>query len=637
MNEPLALSSPVADPPRRWRWTWLWPFLLALAFSGAVSLWLVRAEQLDREEQQRNIISDALSLSSRIEDWIHIEQATLQALAAKLNGHINDITLLNQPAVVEGLRRVWVSVTVVDENNRQIAHVPQFTPPVRPLAGQDAHEDISISTHLIVPLPHGGQVIARMDPATLLRKSIPWWLSRKYEVQLIDDYGQRLAGTGEPLAAKGRQSYRIDLSPELPNTFLELTTRDPYLPWWRSLPMLFIGVFLVLSAVASWALRQQMQVVDQARQRWRDEAAWRQAIEASLMVGLRARDTEGRVVHVNRAFCDLVGFSQEQLVGQLPPMPYWLPDTIEESMKRHQRNLAGQAPREGYETQFRRADGTVIDVMMFETPWVDASGRQIGWMGSFVDIRAAKQAQERERRQMEALAKQARLTTLGEVASALAHQLNQPLAAVAGYNAGILHTLEHLEPRQPELLEALRESCVQIEEAGRVVQRIRGFLTRQAPQRESCDLSQIVQRAVALLRRDLKDKGIALELDCPGGLPAVWGDPVLLEQVLINLVRNAMDAQTDQPHPRIAVAIRPTDDEHLLVRVDDNGPGVEGQTIDELASPFHTSKPQGMGMGLAICRSVVEAHHGTLRVAPNAWGGSRFSFTVPTVGMASDT
>ena len=637
MNEPRALSTPVPDPPRRWRWTWLWPFLLAVAFSAAVSLWLVRAEQIDREEQQCNIISDALSLGSRIEDWVHIEQATLQALAGKLKGDINDLTLLNEATVVEGLRRVWVSVTVVDKNNRQIAHVPQFSASVHAPIGQDAGEETSISTHLMAPLPQGGHVIARMDPATLLRKSIPWWLSRKYEVQLIDDYGQRLAATGAPLAPKGRQSHRIDLSPELPNTFLELTTRDPHLPWWRSLPMLFIGVFLFLSGVASWALRRQMRVVDQARRRWRDEASWRQAIEASLMVGLRARDMEGRVVHVNRAFCDLVGFAPEQLLGQLPPMPYWLPDTIEESMKRHQRNLAGQAPREGYETQFRRADGTVIDVMMFETPWVDASGRQIGWMGSFVDIRSAKQAQERERRQMEALAKQARLTTLGEVASALAHQLNQPLAAVAGYNAGILHTLERLDLKQPELLEALRESCVQIEEAGRVVQRIRGFLTRQAPQREKCDLSQIVQRAVALLRRDLKDKKIPVELDCPAGLPAVWGDPVLLEQVLINLLRNAMDALPEESHPRIAVAIRPIGDEQLVVRVDDNGPGVEGQTIDELASPFHTSKPQGMGMGLAICRSVVEAHHGALSVASNAWGGSRFSFTVPTAHTNTDT
>lgn len=629
MNEPTALSNSVPDPPRRWRWTWLWPFLLALGFSVAVSLWLARSEQVDREEQQRNIISDALSLGSRIEDWIHIEQATLQGLAGKLPGDITDITLLNESTVVEGLRRVWVSVTVVDANNRQLAHVPQVSAPVRPLGAQDTYEGSSISSHLVAPLPRGGQVIARIDPVTLLRKSIPWWLSRKYEVQMVDDYGQRLASTGEPLSPSRRQSYRIDLNPELPNTYLELTTRDAQPAWWHSLPVLFIGVFLFLSGVASLALRQQMRVVDQARRRWRDEAAWRQAIEESLMVGLRARDMDGRVVHVNRAFCDLVGFAPEQLIGQLPPMPYWLPDIIEESMKRHQRNLAGQAPREGYETQFRRSDGAVIDVMMFETPWVNATGQQIGWMGSFVDIRAAKLAQERERRQMDTLAKQARLTTLGEVASALAHQLNQPLAAVAGYNAGVLHTLERLNLNQPELLDALRESCVQIDEAGRVVQRIRGFLTRQAPQREAADLATIVLRAINLLRRDLRDKGISVEQDVPDGLPQVWADPVLIEQVLINLLRNAMDALSDHARPRIAVAIRPTDAAHLLLWVDDNGPGVQGQTIDALASPFHTSKSQGMGMGLAICRSVVEAHHGALAVAGNSWGGSRFSFTLP--------
>lgn len=629
MKEVRSAASQIPDPPRRWRWTWLWPFLLAVAFSAAVAGWLQRSEQQEIEEERRTLIADALSLGSRMDDWLRTEDAAVHALAEHLTGPVDDVQLLREQAVVEGLRRLWISVTVVDNSNRQIAHVPQTSSPLAFGADSANADEPSLSAHLMTPLANGGRVIVRFDPAALLRKTVPWWLSRKYDIRLLDDYGQRIAATGDRLGTEGRQSYRVNLDPQMPGTYLELTTRDARLPWWRTLPLALIAIFLLLSATASWALRHQMRVVDHARDLWHGEAAWRQAIEESLMVGLRARDLQGRVVHVNRAFCDLVGFRPDQLLGQLPPMPYWLPDTIEESMKRNERNLAGQAPREGYETRFRRSDGTTIDVMMFETPWVDATGRQIGWMGSFVDIKASKQAQERERRQLEALAKQARLTMLGEVASALAHQLNQPLAAVAGYNAGVLRTLERLHYDQPEVLDALRSSCEQIEEAGRVVHRIRGFLTRHAPQRERCDLPAIVQRALALLRRDLQLKGIQVETDWPLQVPPIWADPVLIEQVLINLLRNAMDAMSETAQPRLRITAQPNGEHDLQIEVDDNGPGVEGQSIDVLASPFHTSKPEGMGMGLAICRSVVEAHHGALTVGTSLWGGARFSFTLP--------
>jgi two-component system sensor histidine kinase DctS len=271
-------------------------------------------------------------------------------------------------------------------------------------------------------------------------------------------------------------------------------------------------------------------------------------------------------------------------------------------------------------------------------------------MGSVIDITARKQSEDRERRQIETLATQARLTTLGEVASALAHQLNQPLTAIAGYNAGVLRALESAGYADPVVLGAVRRLGEQAAEAGRIVQRIRGFLTRRAPQRESCDAAGIVQRALGLLRSDLQRQNIAVQVLIEADLPAVHADPVLIEQVLINLLRNAADelVAAAVAEPCIRVGAEAIGDSTgaagaacaggVRISVDDNGPGLRGRRIDELSAPFYSTKSGGMGMGLAICRSVVEAHYGALLAQnsplPGFEGGARLAFTLPLMDEA---
>ncbi|OYT93299.1 MAG: hypothetical protein CFE43_03360 [Burkholderiales bacterium PBB3] len=611
------------------RGAWAWPLLLALTFATTVGAWLQWADEQEREEERRTLIADVLSLESRMTDWLTNEDTAIKVIAKHLPANPNDETLLREPGVGQGLRRLWISVTVVDRDNRLQAHVPLQAPrPALPPPGNPL-EDNSLSAHLVTPLAHGGQLIVRFAPSALLRQTVPWWLSRKYDVRLVDDYGQRITGTDDALPTQGRQSYRVAIGAPLLDTFLELTVRDIRKPWWRTLPLALMVVFVVLSAAASWTLRRQMREVKSAENRWRTEASWRQAIEDSLTVGLRGRDMEGRLVHVNRAFCDLVRLAPEQLLGTLPPMPYWMPDAMEDTMQRHLRNMAGEAPREGYETRWLRGDGSTIDIMMLEAPLIDAQGKQIGWMGSAVDITGRKRSEERERRQLETLANQARLTTLGEVASALAHQLNQPLAAVASYNAGVLRSLERSGFSDPVVLDALQREAEQVAEAGRVVQRIRAFLTRRAPQPEPARVEDLVQRALALVRYDVQRQGIAIEVRITPHLPLVMADPVLIEQVLINLLRNAVDALTPQSDRRIRIAAAPAGPRFVRLDIDDNGVGLQGRSIDTLASPFHTTKADGMGMGLSICRTIIEAHHGALEAGASEWGGARLSLTLP--------
>jgi two-component system sensor histidine kinase DctS len=224
---------------------------------------------------------------------------------------------------------------------------------------------------------------------------------------------------------------------------------------------------------------------------------------------------------------------------------------------------------------------------------------------------------------------------LGEIASTLAHELNQPLTAIAGYGAGVLNSLQRDGRADAVVLRALRRLGEQAAHAGAIVQRIRDFLTRREPELEPCDINAVVRGAVALLRRDL-DRArvtVTLRLDLPARTIVV--DSVLVEQVVVNLVRNAADALGERAgERRIEVATSLSADARFVrIDVTDNGPGLSGRTIEQLCAPFYSTKPDGMGMGLAICRSIIEAHHGVFDAGEAFGGGARFSLTLP-VGLA---
>ena len=619
---------------------WLLPLLASLVFVAGVLAWAYRADRADRDDRRATMIADALSSEAQLRDQIAVEQGHLRDLARQVpDMPRNALALATQPEVVDGLRRFWLSVTWLDAHNRIIAHVPEQ---MAPNTGQGEGGDApGLSAHMTQTIG-SEKLVLRYSPALLLRRGIPWWLTRKYDVRLIDSNEQVIASVDQaPVRADlpGRESYMVVVGGNMPGAYLELSLRDLPPPFWRTLPTVLIGGFLLLMLVATLLLRRQVVHISRAENAWRTEAAWRQAMEDSALVGLRARDAEGRILYVNRTFCNMVGLSAEQLVGLAPPMPYWPPDAFDEVMLRHKRNLEGKAPRDGYEALWCHQDGRRLNVMVFESPLIDAHGRQTGWMGSIIDITARKQLEERERHQAEAMAQQSRLTTLGEVASALAHQLNQPLTVIMGYNAGLQRMLGDAGYDNPAVLHALAQQGEQAAEAGRIVRRIREFLTRRAPQRESCDLVAVAQRAAALLQRDLRSAGVQIQWSLGTALPPVFADPILLEQVLINLLRNAADAIASVAHPQandasmgtIRITAQRSGERFVRMDVEDNGPGLHGRTVEALSAPFYSTKSDGMGMGmgLAICRSIIEVHHGGMDAGACGLGGARFSFTLP--------
>ncbi|MFT3856867.1 MAG: PAS domain S-box protein [Aquabacterium sp.] len=637
----------LAVPPRPGLWLfgrrsalfpslWSWPLILSVVMMLGVMTWLHAQERASLEGQRSEMISDALSLEAQISAMLDAEQAKLKALSGVVEQQaLTPEAFMRHALVLDGLRRFWVSVTWLNEQGRIVAQVPDDTVPMHAEIRRTA-DDAGLTGHLSAGLvgakgEPAGMLVARYAARSLLRQKVPWWLASKYDIRLVDESDDVIASTTERPRAAWQAWYRVPMGPSLPQAWLELSALERITPWWRTMPMALMSAAVLLLVFTSLMLRKQMHSVSRAEEAWRTEAAWRTAMEDSLAVGIRARDLEGRLVYVNKTMADMVGYQPEELIGLMPPMPYWVPTELEESMSRHLRNMAGRAPREGYESRWQHRDGHVVEVMVFEAPLVDAKGRQIGWMASILNVTERKHMEERERKQLEAMAHHARLTMLGEVASTLAHELNQPLSAILSYNTGVLNMMQRHPQAEPELLKALERMGEQAAHAGRIVKRIREFLTRREPQREPFEIRQVIDSALSLLRRDIARHQVQVEAQAATDLPRVVADPILIEQVVVNLVRNACDVLADVPGARrITIhAERAHAGQALAITVQDNGPGFGAVRPEQLFSPFYSTKAEGMGMGLAICRSVIELHYGRLDAANVPGGGAAFTFTLP--------
>jgi two-component system sensor histidine kinase DctS len=253
-------------------------------------------------------------------------------------------------------------------------------------------------------------------------------------------------------------------------------------------------------------------------------------------------------------------------------------------------------------------------------------------MSSVVDISAQKQAEEQARQQDERLQTTVRLVTMGEMASSLAHELNQPLAAIASYNTGCLNLLTSGQADEENLKEietALKKSADQAQRAGRIIRRIYEFVRRSEPKSEPLDPNQLLEEVTGFVDADARRKHVRLELIAPLHLPQITGDRVLIAQALLNLVRNGIDAAREGTPPHRVEIRASVDNGKLHLAVLDSGPGISPELASRLFEPFHTTKPEGMGMGLKICRSVVEGHKGRLWHEPRREGGSVFHVLLP--------
>ena len=274
--------------------------------------------------------------------------------------------------------------------------------------------------------------------------------------------------------------------------------------------------------------------------------------------------------------------------------------------------------------------GERFDVLISEAPLVDADGRHVGWMSSVLDITERKQAEELYRQQQEKLQFTGRLITMGEMASTLAHELNQPLSAIASYSTACLNMVDNGSGSLADLKEPLAKMNAQARRAGTIIRRVHEFVRRSEPKRVACSLNDVVEEALGLIEADARKRDIRISSSLAGALPAVSADRVMIEQVLLNLIRNGMDAMAACPPERRRLLIQTSADaEGVQVSVRDSGSGIPPEVADKLFAPFFTTKPDGMGMGLNICRSIVELHRGRLWFESADGGGTVFILKLP--------
>lgn len=262
--------------------------------------------------------------------------------------------------------------------------------------------------------------------------------------------------------------------------------------------------------------------------------------------------------------------------------------------------------------------------------WIDESEVRLFLV---TDITERKRTEALLHQQQEKLEATARLVAVGEMASTLAHELNQPLAAVVNYSRGCVRRLRSADWSAPELLETIEKAAAQAERAGEVLQRVRAFIARRTPNPIPCELNRIVQGIGPMLAVEARQLGAEVALDLEDRLPQVRGDPILLEQVILNLARNGLEAMREAPKAERRLEIRSRGDGRAIVLdVEDRGRGIDPQLEARLFTPFFTTKADGMGLGLHICRSIVEAHGGRIWMSRNAGRGVTLHFSLGTIG-----
>lgn len=618
-------------------------------------LWLLRQNEID--EQRSTLIADVLWLEQSVRFHLEGNSEQLRQLAIDLGRAIDRPALFalrtryilaNSPELQQIL---WL-----DESHAAVHGMPTRSLPQHLLdasgeksvrrsiemarLGKAVYSDAyptaeGMQLDIYVPIfddgHYRGTLLGVYSIDGLLKNQVPWWFAEKYQVQIADSSGALLARKSKIDAAATALSYPVILDPPGYGMVLQVTA---YRAADNLAQTLITALIIVLAAAvfwSLWAVRGLIQRRLDAEQALRSEYAFRKAMEDSLMVGMRARDLDGRVSYVNPAFLQMVGFSAEELIGREPPMPYWAPEEMERTLQLHDDVLEGKAPQEGFEIRLMRKDGSRFDALVYEAPLIDADGRQTGWMASIIDVTARKHAEELAQQQQEKLQVTARLVTMGEMASTLAHELNQPLAAITSYNTGCLNKLESGNFSTEQLKDALGKLAIQAQRAGHIIRRVHDFVRKSEPKRVACDLAEVIDDSVGFIEGAAKARGVRIVREIQGMRPELLADPVMLEQVLLNLMRNGIEAMRHTPseYRRLTIKLSQLDNNQMEIRVIDRGPGIPPEVEEKLFTPLFSTKAEGMGMGLNICRSIIEFHHGRLWVEANPQGGSVFIITLP--------
>jgi PAS domain S-box-containing protein len=341
-----------------------------------------------------------------------------------------------------------------------------------------------------------------------------------------------------------------------------------------------------------------------------------------------SKSPDGSADFLNQRFLDYTGLSVEEGLGWGWMKEFHPEERAEEAWRAA---FAAGEPFER-EAQLRRADGAYRRFLLRAVPLRDKLGKISKWYGTSTDVEDLKRAEDELRQAQEDLARVTRVVAMGELASAIAHEVNQPLTAIVTNGNFCLRRLDSATWKPDELRAAIEEIVNDGTRASAVISRIRGLLMKESPNRTELDINRIIQDVNILLRNEFTRNRVSLRIELESALPRVPGDPVQLQQVLVNLIMNAIEAASSGTNGRPEILIRSARNrDGVLVQVQDSGPGVEPALVDRIFEPFFTTKPKGIGMGLSISYSIIESHGGQLSLE-SASQGALFQFTLPANG-----
>jgi PAS domain S-box-containing protein len=391
-----------------------------------------------------------------------------------------------------------------------------------------------------------------------------------------------------------------------------------------------IAILDLLAAQAAISL-ENTRLYSDLRER---EAKVRRLVDSNI-IGIYIWDFQGRIVDANEAFLDMVGYSREDLISGRLYYPALTPPEWNEVSERARVVVKTTGTANVFEKEYLRKDGNRVPILLGGATFGEGQDQGVAFV---LDLTERKQAEENlresERRYRDAQAELAhvtRVTTLGELTASIAHEVNQPLAGISSNAEACLRWLDRGTPD----LDAARRSVEWIindcNRAGEVIQRVRALAKRTNIQKVPLQINDVLDEVISFVQREMFDHRVSLRKELASGLPMVFVDRIQLQQVIINLVINgieAMQAVTDRPRE---LTIQSCQDgaTQVLVTVKDCGVGISAEKADRLFSAFFTTKPTGMGMGLSIGRSIIEAHGGRLWAEANLPQGAAFHFTLP--------
>ncbi len=805
------------SPSRQDRYASIAPLISVTLFFIAIvaAFWYLRTEELDREREIMR--RDVEYAQQRIHVRLLERQEQLMRLARDVSNQDIDKagfneradTLISQYAELQAV--TWIDA-------RRQVRATQFGPSVasedllsvdeiikkkelldlydqarslqqpvyaQPLATSGTPPMLLVQVPISQKGRFGGVLLAEFSIDNLLRYATPTEILARYAVTMQDGKGATIAGT--PLAPRAAAEHllpwrALPSTYEMPVALVGDGLRIKVQAYHTSLGLVSNGLFwlvCVLSFITAWLLLATWRHTRKrirAQEALQGETNFRRAMENSVLTGMRALDLQGRITYVNAAFCQMTGWDEQELVGKMPPYPYWPEGDQSTYHDMLIDEMSGKVFPGGFQMRVKRKNGSTFEARLYVSPLIDGHGRQTGWMTSMTDItepnrireqlsasyerftivlealdasvsvaplgsaellfanklyrqwfgsqtvghlqlvaqagvlpnstpassmddedglmglpsdeitaavsgnaeiyipelgkwlevrsrylnwvdgRLAqmviatditqrRQAEEQAARQAEKAATVSHLVTMGEMASSVAHELNQPLSAISNYCSGMIQRLKNGQLSEEALMGALEKTAHQAQRAGQVIHRIRSFVKRSEPNRALADVSEIVSEAIELGSIELKRHNVRLSHHVAARLPQISVDSILIEQVLINLMKNSAESIANAGRPahqrmvELRVVPRKIDEANVIeFSVQDTGRGLSPEVLDKLFQAFFSTKSEGMGIGLNLCRSIVESHHGRMQ-AENIYNGNevtgcKFSFWIPVAQAA---